>query len=88
MRKIVTIEWKIYDTRNENGGYRTGISKLVMKAKDYVELMNAAIDFANDLPSWELKGHNINLEEYREGKICRYHYRTELSSILKIEDCK
>ena len=88
MKKIITIEWKISDTRNEGKGHRTGISKMLIKAKDYVELMNTAIDFAKDLPTFELRRNNINLEEYREGNICRYHYRTELSSILKIENAK
>ena len=88
MRKILTIEWKIYDTRNEDGDYDIGISKLAIESKNYAELMNTVIDFAKDLPNFELKRNDINLEEYREGKLCRYHYRTELSSILKIEEWK
>ena len=88
MKKTLTIEWAIHDTRKENGGYRTGTSKLTVKAKSYAELMSAAINFAKDLPSWELKRNNIDLEEYREGKICCYHYRTEILKISKIEDAK
>ena len=88
MKKIVTIEWKIYDTRIEDGECDIGISKLAIEAKDYTALMNTVIDFAKDLPNFEFKRNDINLGEYREGNICRYHYRTELSNILKIEDWK
>lgn len=88
MKKTLTIEWEIHDTRKENGGYWIGTSKLTVKAKSYAELMSAAINFANALPSWEFERNNIDLEEYREGKNCRYHYRTEISKILKIEDAE
>lgn len=88
MKKIITIEWEIHDTRNLNGGFKTGVSKLEVKAKGYEEIINAAINFADNLPSWELEKNGINLEEYKEGKICRYYYATKLSKILKIENAK
>lgn len=88
MKKTITIEWAIHDTRNTNPGYRTGISKLTVKAKNYAELMNAAISFTAHLPGWELDSNNIDLKEYKDEKCCCYYYRTEISKILKIEDAE
>ncbi len=88
MKKLITLEWEIHDTRDMGGGYRTGISKLQVQTKSYVEAINQAIRFASNLPSWELDRNNIDLEQYREGKICRYYYKTKLSKILKIENVK
>ena len=87
-KKLVIIEWEIHDTRDMSGGYRTGTSKLAIKANNYEKLVNIAINFASNLPDWELKANNIDLESYREGKTCRYHYATKLSKILKIENLK
>ena len=89
MKKLITLEWEIHDSRNMNGGYRTGISKLVASGKSYADLINAAIDFANELPSWEYESNDIDLEEYRgENGSCCYYNETKLSKILKIEDVK
>lgn len=88
MEKIITIEWEIHDTRDITGAYKTGISKLKVKAKNYLHAINMAISFASSLPSWEFERNNIDLERYREGKICRYYYTTKLSKILKIENAK
>ncbi len=84
----MTIKWEIHDTRNENGGYRTGTSKLMINEKNSLKAINAAIDFARNLPDWELESNGIDKEEYREYPICRYHYRTELAEIVKIENLK
>lgn len=88
MKKRIELEWEIHDTRNEVPGYRTGKSTLIVKAKSYADAMNAAINFAKNLPSWELERNNIDLEEYREYPVCRYYYETKLSKILKIKDEK
>ena len=88
MKKLITLEWEIHDKKNMNGGYKTGISKLIASGKSYADLMNAAIDFASHLPSWEYESNNIDLEEYREYPTCTYYYETKLSKILKIEDVK
>ena len=88
MKKLLTIEWKIYDTREENGAYRTGVSKIELKARGYKEVLNAAISFADEIPSWELERNNIDIEDYREKPYCCYHYGTKLTRILKIENLK
>lgn len=81
----IVIEWTIKDTRSINAGFRTGRSTLVCPAKNPTEAMNRVIAFANNLPSWEFESNNIDLKEYREGKICTYHYLTQLSRIIKME---
>lgn len=88
MAKLMTIKWEIHDTRNENGGFRTGTSKLVVTSRNTAKAMNAAIDFARYLPDWELEINGIDKEEYREYPKCCYHYRTELVEIVKIENLK
>lgn len=88
MEKVITIEWIIKDTREENPGYRTGVSKLQVKCKSYIEAMNHAIWFAENLPSWELERNGIDENDYREYPVCRYYYKTQISKILKIENVK
>ncbi len=88
MKKLVTFEWEIRNTK-EGIGYRTGVSKVVTTRRKMSDIMNTVIEFANNLPSWELKRNNIDLNEYRESPtICRYHYETKLSKIIKIENYK
>ena len=81
----ITIEWKIWNTQDENRGYFVGISTLVTEASSYVQLMNIAIDFCHSIPSWEFERNHIDLNEYKDKKYCTYHYRTEITSISKIE---
>lgn len=81
----ITIEWEIHHT-NKVQGFRTGTSVLECQVKDMAELINHAIDFANSIPSWELKKNNIDLQDYRPSKLCCYYYRTQLSKIIKIEE--
>ena len=88
MKKVITIEWEIHDTDNLNGGYRTGVSKLETEVKNNLELINCAIRFAENLPSWELERNGINEDEYIDRKHCRPHYLTKLSKVLKIENVK
>lgn len=85
MKREITIEWRIYDTRNMNGGFRTGTSKLLTFAKDAI---NYAIWFAENLPSCEIERNGINLKDYREGNICTYYYMTMISKIIKVEIIK
>ena len=77
--------WEIRDTRNEVGGFRTGTSKLIVTAKNKEEVINQAIFFADHVPSWELLENNIDVEEYREGRICTYHYMTKISHVIYIK---
>lgn len=77
----LTIEWEIHDTRNEDKGFRTGTSKIMVETNDLSEVMQHAIDFARNVPSWEFERNGINLEEYREYPRCTYYYRTELSKV-------
>ena len=88
MKKLITLEWEIHDKRNEDKGFKTGTSKLVVKCKTYADAINNAIFFADHLPTCELERNNIDLEEYREYPYCRYYYATKLSKILKIEDAE
>lgn len=88
MEKVITIEWEIRDTREENPGYRTGVSKLQVKCKSYADAMNQAIWFASNLPDWEFERNGIDLEQYRNYPVCRYYYKTQISKILKIENVK
>lgn len=85
MKRQITIEWEIHDTRENHIGFRTGKSTLIVESKTIAEAMNAAINFADSLPSFELERNGINEQDYREGNICRYYYRTQLSKIVKIE---
>ena len=88
MEKVITIEWRIWDTRENNPGFRNGTSKLQVKVKNNIEAMNQAIWFAENLPTWELERNGIDENDYREGKICRYYYKTQISKIVKIENVK
>ena len=88
MKKLITIEWNIKDTRQRNPSYRTGISKIQVKCKSYVDAMNYAIQFAENLPKWEFERNGINLEEYTNYPECRYYYETKLSRIINIENVK
>lgn len=83
----MTIEWEIHHT-DKSQGFKTGTSVLDCQVKDMAELMNNAISFVNNLPSWELKRNNIDLQEYRPSNLCCYYYRTQLSKVIKIEKIK
>ena len=84
-KKKITIEWEIHDTRENHTGFRTGTSTLIVENETIEEDINDAIQFADSLPSWELERNNIDEQDYREGNVCRYYYRTQLSKIVKIE---
>ena len=86
--KLIVLEWKIEDTRENHPGYRIGTSKLQVKVKNNIEAMNQAIWFAENLPSWELERNGIDENDYREYPICRYYYKTTLARIVKIENVK
>ena len=85
MKRLIKIEWEIHDTRENKVGYRTGSSNLVMNTKKLSDAITQAIDFARNLPSWELERNGIDENNYREGKICRYYYETQISKIISIE---
>ena len=85
MKRAITIEWEIHDTRNMNGGFRTGTSVLVTNSKDAI---NQAINFASNLPTCEIERNDIDLEEYREYPRCTYYYMTMISRIVKVEIVK
>ena len=84
----VTLEWSIKDTRDINGGWYEGTSIFVAKAKTKMGAINQAISFAGHLPLWEFERNGINLEQYREGNICRYHYMTQVSRIINVKVVK
>ena len=84
----VTLEWSIKDTRDINGGYYEGTSILVTNSANKVDAINQAISFAGQLPSWEFERNGINLEQYREGNICRYYYMTQVSRIINVKVVK
>ena len=86
MKKVITIEWIIKDTRQRNPAYRTGISKIQVKCKSYADAINYAIQFADNLPKWEFERNGIDLENYSNYPECRYYYETKLSKIISIED--
>lgn len=52
------------------------------------EAMTAVIEFAQHLPNYELERNNIDVNEYREGNVCRYYYSTMISKILEIKIIK
>ena len=81
----IKFEWIIRDTRNISGGYRYGTSTLEVYASNKVEAINRAIEFCENLPSWEFGRNNINIEDYRDGKYCRYCYLTQINRILEVE---
>ena len=81
----IDFEWKIQDTRDAACSYKTGTSCLIVKASNKEDAINHAIDFAQSLPSWEFIRNSIDIEEYREGKICRYYYSTQILKILKVK---
>ena len=81
----IKIEWEIRDTRDVTGSYRTGTSSLVVEASKKEKVINSAINFARSIPSWEFERNGIDLEQYREGKICTYYYMTMLSKVLSIK---
>lgn len=82
MKRKMTIEWEIHDTRNMNGGFRTGTSVLVTESRDAI---NQAIEFASHLPISEFERNGIDLKEYREGNICTYYYMTMITRISRVE---
>ena len=81
----IDFEWEIRDTRDITGGFMVGRSSLLVEASSKESAINAAIDFARSLPSWEFRRNNIDLENYREGKICRYYYLTMIKKIIVIK---
>ena len=84
----IEFEWTIRDTRNIYGGFYTGTTTLLIRANNRTEAINCAIGCASDLPSWEIKQHNhIDIEQYREGKTCCYHYITAISKINSVKAC-
>lgn len=84
----IKIEWEIRDTKNLNSGFKTGTSTLICEAKNKEEVVNQAIFFASHLPSWELSENDIDVEDYREGKICTYYYATQISKVISIKIIK
>ena len=83
MKRQITIEWKIQDTRKMDlGVYQLGTSTFITESKDAI---NDAIVFASHIPTWEFERNRIDLNEYRDEKISAYHYITMISRIVKVE---
>ena len=83
---LIEIEWKITDTRKDT--YRLGVSSLLVGAKSKEMAINSAIDFCDNLPSWEFERNQIDLNDYRNGDICRYLYRTQITRIIRCKVVK
>ena len=87
MKRQITLEWEIRDTRKMDlGVYQLGTSTIIVDTKKNESPINSAIEFASNLPSWELERNNIN--DYRDGNICRYHYMTRITKIISVEIVK
>ena len=80
---LIIFEWTIKDTRGY--GFRTGTSKFVVKAKNQIEAINEVIKFAALLPDWEFERNGIDLNEYRDGNACTYHFETRINKILSVK---
>ena len=86
---LIEVEWKIEDKRDLTGGWRNGVSSLYVKSKSKEDAINTAIDFCENIPSWEFDRNQINLEDYRESpKSCRYFYRTQITKVLRCKVVK
>lgn len=81
----IAIEWAIKDTRGNHYGFRTGNSVFLVEAKNRIEAINEVIESAKMLPEWELNHSGIDLNDYREGNGCRYHYETGINRILSVK---
>ena len=88
MKRLIKIEWEIRDTRDINGSYRIGKSNLVVNTKKLSDAITQAIEFASNLPSWELERNGIDKKKYKDEVYCRYHYQTQISKIISIEKYK
>lgn len=82
------LQWQVRDTRDIHGGYRVGESNMRMTTSSKEDLINSAINFCENLPSWEFERNHIDTEEYRDGKWCRYFYLTSLLRVLEIKEVK
>ena len=86
---LVKFEWKISDSRNANGAYRTGVSQFQIGAKSKIDAINIAIECAQHLPSWEFERNEIDMNEYRENeKSCSIYYTTTLTKIINVKEIK
>lgn len=81
----VEFEWEIHDTRKGYFGYKEGKSTIQVNTYDELGVINYAITFCEYIPSYELERNNIDIEEFREGNTCSYHYYTKLKIINKVE---
>ena len=75
---LIEFEWKI--TRTDEGWFNIGKSCFKMKAKSKLEIINAAIEFAEQLPSWEYERNGVDIKRFI--KDCRVMYTTQLTKIV------
>ena len=81
----ITFEWTIQDNREPYGLTEHGVSTIVCVAQTKIEALNNVIEYANDVPLYEIKRNGIDVSKYKDEKWCRYHKNTKLYKIIKIE---
>lgn len=77
----VRFQWKI-EKDGEHGLYRIGETAVSSVTDDIVEAINNAIEFAEHLPTIEIEGNGISLNDYMEG--CKVCYKTHLTKVLRV----
>ena len=83
MKKNYTIEFEWMIERKDRPGFRTGTTTFKTTAKNKIEVMNLAIEFAKSIPSWEFERNDIDIERYLDG--CRIMYTTQITKVLSIK---
>ena len=88
MKREITFEWAIEDTRTEYSGFRHGTSTFVIEGKSFKNMMNTVLFWVSDIsPVSMIEGAGINMDEYKDNpNSCRYHYRTYLTRIISIKN--
>ena len=81
---LITIKW-IIERTDGNYGFQVGYSKFQPTAKNKVEAINDAIDFAENIPSSEFERNGIDLRESKFIQDCRVMYKTRIEKIMSIE---
>ena len=78
---LVEFEWKI--ERTDKCGFRTGTSRFIATCNNKIEAINHAIEFSQNIPSWEFERNEIDLKRYVDD--CRGMYKTQLTRIIQVK---
>lgn len=77
----IIFEWKV--THTEKRFFRTGTSALCTRNRNRLEAINAAIDFAENIPSLAFEENGIDIKKrFMEG--CQVKYTTQLTKIISV----